>query len=1180
MKRIAAIIAIAVLLVALGGLIIYKGSRQAEADIESRFNTAQFVMARHIADSIEQALNNIKAEMMITAMLPSIQKGAHRCSACMEEVYEELKGEIEFLYRLDKEGEATHFFPERAVEQIESKDSGFKLCITAPILVNGRPAGVIGARIDLSLLIHKEIEPGMMQTGKTGYVWIIDDQGRFIFHPEGKFIGRDAFIVRKERAPDVSFEAVNRIMREKMMRGKNGVDVYFSGWHREQRGEIKKLIAYCPFRIGARQYSLALITPASEVTSLTQENFRNTFLLIGIVILIGLIGLLVILYIDQQRMKHLEKEKELGKEIKDSKERYRTLIEEAFDGIFVQIGARIVFANQRLHDMLGYGDGELVGMDHWLVYTPEYQDITRERGKARMRGEEVVSRYEVKLQRKDGSWLYGEINARVIGFGEDRGVVVWLRDVTERKQAEKALQQEKAYAESIVSSVPDMLLVINPEGEISYGNDTLARFAGVELKEVVGKPLGQIIGELKLLTPETAVILMERMKKRLQTSEPITDVEVEVINGRGERVPCIYSASGIKGPDSKVMGEVVLIRDITERVHLEKKIKESEERYRHLIEHANAGIILVSGEYFVFANKKMSEMVGYTIEELTSTPFLEFIAPRDRQLIEERYRRRQRGEKLPQIYDFWMIRRDGTEICVELDASLTEVNGEIATLGVMKDKTEKKKAEADLLYFKEYNERIVASIPASLLVLDKNLNIKSVNRTYRETRGIKDEDVVGKNIKEVFPHEILKEGGMLQAFEEVMETKEPRYLYGVKHASSDHPEKILNITVSGLRRAEEEATLILVIEDVTERARLQEEIRESRDFMDTIFKTSVDMVATTDERGIITFVNRAMERIAGYKEEDLIGRHVSEFYDRGRERAKDIMGTLTTGRPLEDYRMSFLSKRGREIPTSFSGASLKDSQGRVIGALGFLRDISRRVKAEEELQKKNKELENFVYIVSHDLKSPIVSMQGFSSMLLNEYHEKLGAEGKRYIERIRANASRMEVLISDLLALSRVGRVVGAFKDVSSLEIANRVCKSLESRMEESGTEVFIGDNLPTIRCDGERIYQVFENLLVNAVKFTGGAEKPKIEIGHEEREGFHRFHVRDNGIGIDPEYHRKIFEIFHRLNEIEDNEGTGIGLVIVERIISNHGGKVWVESEKGKGATFYFTLPRVAMQK
>jgi len=119
-----------------------------------------------------------------------------------------------------------------------------------------------------------------------------------------------------------------------------------------------------------------------------------------------------------------------------------------------------------------------------------------------------------------------------------------------------------------------------------------------------------------------------------------------------------------------------------------------------------------------------------------------------------------------------------------------------------------------------------------------------------------------------------------------------------------------------------------------------------------------------------------------------------------------------------------------------------------------------------------------------------------------------------------------------------------------------------------------VADNLPTIYCDAERIYQVFENLLVNAIKFTGSTKNPKIEIGYEDRGNFHQFYLRDNGIGIDPKYYRKIFETFHRLKEIEDEEGTGLGLPIVDRIVNNHGGKVWVESEPGEGSTFYFTIP------
>ena len=226
----------------------------------------------------------------------------------------------------------------------------------------------------------------------------------------------------------------------------------------------------------------------------------------------------------------------------------------------------------------------------------------------------------------------------------------------------------------------------------------------------------------------------------------------------------------------------------------------------------------------------------------------------------------------------------------------------------------------------------------------------------------------------------------------------------------------------------------------------------------------------------------------------------------------------------------------------------------------------------------NEELKNFVHFVSHDLKIPIISIQGFSSRLLKNCQEKLGQKGRTYLEQIKASARRMDILVSDLLALSSIGRVVSNFKDVSSLKVVKNVTSGLQDRLKENEMKLVVADNLPTIYCDGERIHRVFENLLVNAIKFVRGAENPTIEVGYDGKENLHQFYVKDNGIGVDPKYHRKIFEMFQRLKEIEDKEGTGLGLAIVDRIVNSHGGKVWVESEKGKGATFYFTLPKACL--
>ncbi len=229
----------------------------------------------------------------------------------------------------------------------------------------------------------------------------------------------------------------------------------------------------------------------------------------------------------------------------------------------------------------------------------------------------------------------------------------------------------------------------------------------------------------------------------------------------------------------------------------------------------------------------------------------------------------------------------------------------------------------------------------------------------------------------------------------------------------------------------------------------------------------------------------------------------------------------------------------------------------------------------QKLKKANEELENFVFTVSHDLKSPIVSISGFASILVNDYKDKLDEEGFHYLERIRGNAKLMENLIHDLLDLSRIGRVVKPVEKVHMREIVDAAVEDLQLQLREKNVQVTVESDLPEVVCDRERMLQVFTNLISNAAKYMGSQPEPHIEIGFEDTGENFQFFVKDNGIGINPKYHERIFELFHTLNEVKDAEGTGVGLTIVKRIIENHNGRIWVESEPGAGATFYFTLPK-----
>jgi PAS domain S-box-containing protein len=330
-----------------------------------------------------------------------------------------------------------------------------------------------------------------------------------------------------------------------------------------------------------------------------------------------------------------------------------------------------------------------------------------------------------------------------------------------------------------------------------------------------------------------------------------------------------------------------------------------------------------------------------------------------------------------------------------------------------------------------------------------------------------------------------------------------------------------------------------------------------------------------DQMGKIVFVNEQVAEIYGYSRGELMGMETWKLVhpeDRGLTdeiREKRLRGEDAPS----DYEVRGLTKEGKTIWVKRRNTDIEYEGEPAI--LGNIVNVTDRKQAEEQLRKTNEELEDYVHLVSHDLKTPVVSIHGFSNRLLKNYADKLDERGRKYLQHIIAGAARIESLVSDLLAFSRTGRTVPKIERFPSRDILEHVLSVLNERLKKHEIELIVAENLPVISCDKERLSQVFQNLIMNAVKFTRTSEAPVIEIGFEEREKVHQFYVKDNGIGIDPRDHRRIFEKFERLEKTEDEEGTGLGLAIVERIVTSHGGKVWVESEKGKGATFYFTLPK-----
>lgn len=353
-------------------------------------------------------------------------------------------------------------------------------------------------------------------------------------------------------------------------------------------------------------------------------------------------------------------------------------------------------------------------------------------------------------------------------------------------------------------------------------------------------------------------------------------------------------------------------------------------------------------------------------------------------------------------------------------------------------------------------------------------------------------------------------------------------------------------------------------------------LRESEERLRAILTGISDLITVQNKNFDIIWVNQPIIDLYG----DVIGKKCYEVYKRSTEPCSDcyIETVFNEGKILFAERHIVLPN-GKLRHNLLSSSPVRDAEGNIVAMLEIVKDITERKQLEEDLKRKtvelealNKELESFSYSVSHDLRAPLRSIDGFSQALLEDYAENLNTQGKDYLQRVRTATQRMAEIIDALLELSRVIRSEIRLKQVDLSEMAQKIAMELQERRSERQVDFIITPGL-IANGDARLLQLVLENLLGNAWKFTGKQQHAKIEFGVTEPEGERVYFVRDNGAGFDKAYADKLFSAFRRLHSPKEFSGIGIGLTTVKRIIHRHGGRVWAEGEVGKGAIFYFTL-------
>ena len=637
------------------------------------------------------------------------------------------------------------------------------------------------------------------------------------------------------------------------------------------------------------------------------------------------------------------------------------------------------------------------------------------------------------------------------------GLVGAILDVTARKHAEAALRDSEERWRATVDSASEGMLIYNRSLAIVSANRAAERILGLAQAELIGKP--GFTSMLPCIDEDGAPLASEARPTRItiRTGTPQTGRVIGIKRPDGAVTWLSVNTAFLRRADeADYYGLVSTVSDITAQHDAERRLKESEQRFRRTFELAGSGMAHIGMDRrFTRVNRRLCEILGYSEEELLQLTGRQISHPEDLDIINEQRPRLYKGEidriELEKRY----LRKDGSVVWVHFTMTVE-----------------------------------------------------------RDAKGA------------------------------------PLYE-------------------------------IAVYEDITQQLETQLRLRESEARFRQTFELAASGIGHVRD-GRFVRVNRSLCEIFGYAEGELLGRHVKELShpedrdvsDAPRERIR--RGEAESAR----FEKRYLRADGAVIWCEVAVALVRDVYGVPQYEVAIFDEVTDRKKAEarlreahEELKRSNAELEQFAYVASHDLQEPLRMVASYAQLLGRRYEAKLDGDAREFMAYIVDGASRMKQLIEDLLAYSRVGTKGAEFKRVNAEDALKRALFNLRVAIQEAGA-VVTNDPLPTLSGDEVQLGQLLQNLMSNALKFRSDSV-PRIHIGVTESAKEYTFEVRDNGIGIEPQYYERIFMVFQRLHNKGEYPGTGIGLAICKKVVERHGGRIWVESRPGAGSSFYFTLPK-----
>jgi len=600
--------------------------------------------------------------------------------------------------------------------------------------------------------------------------------------------------------------------------------------------------------------------------------------------------------------------------------------------------------------------------------------------------------------------------------------------------------------------------------------------------------------------------------------------------------------------------------------------------------------------YILYANPAAVQLTGYSAEELFNQPFYILYSNND-DSIKLEYELGLALKRRKFVTGGWKKHKSGELFWSELTLCAIFENGKpIGFSGLLRDDSERKKAELELRESEERFRTMVEGVKEyAIFMLNPTGHIISWNDGAKRLKGYSANEIIGKHFSIFYTAEDL-------------ETKKPERELKIAIATGKYEEEgwrikkngslfWANIVITALYNDQNKHIgFSKVTRDLTERKDNEEFLRQSEERYRALVEQLNDYgIFMLDEKGRIVSWNEGAKRISGYLAEEIIGKYFSIFYPEEE---------LINGKPTHELKVAKaegkyeeegwrLRKDGTRFWASVVITAVYNNDGAHIGFSKVTRDLTERKESEralresyerfrqlagelkitnEELSYANQELEQFTSIVSHDLQEPVRTIKSFLQLIDMKLDQGQTEELKTYISKSIKAANRMRELIQNLLHYSQLAKNDVQVERLNVLDLVNEAIQNLKTAVENANADISIESDVEELEGDRVQLVQLIQNLLSNALKFTNN-DHPQVTIRCREEDGHIKFSIADNGIGIAAADMGKVFEIFRRLHTKKDYPGTGIGLAICKKIVDRHRGRIWPESEPGKGTTFHFTL-------